>query len=112
MSNEEPRQEAAPSADGKKDGDNEKVLAALSYIGIFFVVPLFVPGKKSPFMQFHVRQGIVLFVIEALLAAIPVIGWMAILVPVVASLYGAMQALAGRQWELPYIGKYAKRINL
>lgn len=70
------------------------------------------PGKKSPNVQFHVRQGIVLFIIEALFAAIPVIGWMALAVPVVASLYGMLQALAGRQWELPFVGKYAKKINL
>ncbi|MEY4745070.1 MAG: hypothetical protein RL272_1015, partial [Candidatus Parcubacteria bacterium] len=69
-------------------------------------------GKKTPFVQFHIKQGIVLFVIEAVLAAIPVIGWMVIGVPIVVSLYAMMQALSGKQWELPYIGQYAKKINL
>lgn len=97
---------------GAKDKENEKLMGALAYVGILFVIPLFAPGKKTPFVQFHVRQGIVLFVIEAVLAAIPFFGWMVIVVPIVASLYGLMQALAGRQWELPILGKYAKRINL
>lgn len=102
----------APFPTGEKDRDNERFLAALSYIGIFFIIPLFLARKKTPFLQFHVRQGIVLFVIEALFSAVPFIGWFALAVPAVASLYGMLQALAGRQWELPVVGKYAKKINL
>ncbi|HTM69027.1 MAG TPA: hypothetical protein VL426_07080 [Candidatus Binatia bacterium] len=97
---------------GDKDRDNERFLAAIAYIGIFFVIPLFLARKKSPFLQFHVRQGIVLFVIEALFSAVPFIGWFALAVPAIASLYGMLQALAGRQWELPVLGRYAKKINL
>jgi uncharacterized membrane protein len=104
--------EQKSAAGGAKEKDNEKLMGALAYAGILFVVPLFMPGKKSPSVQFHVRQGIVLFVIEAVLAAIPLFGWMLIAVPIIASIYGIMQALAGRQWELPIVGKYAKRINL
>lgn len=95
-----------------KERDNERFMSALAYVGILFVIPLFMPGKKTPFLIFHLRQGIVLFVIEAILAAIPFFGWMAIIVPILASLYALMQALSGRQWELPVVGKYAKRINL
>jgi len=97
---------------GDQDRDKERFLAGVAYIGIFFVIPLFLARKKSPFLQFHVRQGIVLFVIEALFSALPFIGWFALAIPAVASLYGMFQALAGRQWELPVLGKYAKKINL
>ena len=101
-----------PFPSGDKDRDNERFLAALSYVGIFFVIPLFLARNKSPFMQFHVRQGIVLFVVEALFAALPFLGWFLLAIPAIASLYGLLQALAGRQWELPVLGKYAKKINL
>lgn len=101
---------SAASPSGARD--DEKFFSALAYVGILFVVPLFMPGKKSAFLLFHVRQGIVLFVVEALLAAIPLFGWMLIAVPIIASVYALLQAMAGKQWELPFLGKYAKRINL
>lgn len=104
--------ESKSAPGGAKERDNEKLMGALAYAGVLFVIPLFAPGKKSPSVQFHVRQGIVLFVIEAVLAAIPFFGWMLIAVPIVASIYGLLQALSGRQWELPVVGKYAKKINL
>lgn len=101
-----------PEQPSLTDKDKERIMAAMSYIGILFVVPLFLVRRKSQFLTFHLRQGMVLFFIEAIFTAIPVLGWMMLFLPIVASIYGMLQAYMGREWELPFIAKYARRINL
>jgi uncharacterized membrane protein len=92
--------------------DKARVMAGLSYIGVLFIVPLLFVSKKNHALQFHLRQGIVLFVVEAIFSALPFIGWMLMFLPIAASIYGFSQAVAGREWTLPLLGKYAKRIRL
>ena len=41
-----------------------------------------------------------------------VLSLLLIILPVIASVYGLLQAYMGREWELPFIAKYARRINL
>ncbi len=94
------------------DKDREKIMAALSYAGVLFVIPLFAVRHKSPFLQFHLRQGMALFFVEAVLMLIPFLGWVLLMLPAAASVYGLLQAAKSREWELPIIGKYARRISL
>ena len=103
-----------PITPDQKDVEEHKVVAALSYLGILCLVPL-LGSKQSKFAQFHAKQGLVLFVIDVLvsfIARIPFIGWISALTVLVASVYGVLRALAGKYWEIPYVGKYAKEINL
>jgi len=53
-----------------------------------------------------------LFIVEVILGFIPFIGWALALVLLVVSIYALVQALQGQWWELPYLGQYAKKINL
>ncbi len=106
----QPTSPAAPQGD-KQDIEQNKVLAAIGYLGLLFVVPLFA-AKQSKFAQFHAKQGLVLFVIELVLGFIPFIGWAAELVLLCVSIYALLQAMSGKYWELPYLGQYAKKINL
>ena len=96
--------------DDKAVGENNMV-AALSYIWIFCFVPLFL-NKKSKFAQFHAKQGLVLFIIELVGWMIPVVGWVLFLLAIVYAILGVRAALAGEYWEMPILGKYAKKINL
>jgi uncharacterized membrane protein len=102
----------APSTPPLTAEDKAHLMAGLSYLGVLFIIPLLFVPKKNHALQFHLRQGIVLFVVEAILSALPFVGWMLLIVPIAASLYGFTQAFAGREWELPLLGKYAKRIKL
>jgi len=93
---------------------NRRLMAALSYLNILFLIPLLF-AKKDAFVKFHLRQGIVLFAAYVVASAIvwfPVFGWMIGLFLLVISIYGFLQALYGKEWELPYIGKYATKIKL
>jgi uncharacterized membrane protein len=95
--------------------DENRLMAALSYLGFLFLVPLLSGHKKDKFVNFHLRQGIVLFiadVIAGFIMWIPVIGWLLCLFLLVLSIYGFIQALIGNKWQLPYIGQYAEKIKI
>lgn len=92
----------------------ERGLSALSYANILFLVPLFL-GRQSRLAQFHSRQGVVMFVVQTiggLVAWFPLVGWLFGLLVIAFSFYGALQALMGNEWELPWLGKYAKKLKI
>ncbi len=93
-----------------KDIEQNKGVAALSYLWILFAVPLFLK-RDSKFAQFHAKQGLVLFVFE-LFGFIPVIGWFLWLAAVLASIYGILEAWNGRATRIPFVADLAEMINL
>ncbi len=101
----------------KKEKDLTPVL---SYIGILFLIPLLV-SKDNAFAQFHVKQGLVLFIAEVatmLIAWIPVLGWFVGFITwilwiiwIILSFIGIMNVLGNKQVPLPIIGKFAERFK-
>jgi fumarate reductase subunit D len=88
-------------------------LASLSYMWILCFIPV-VLGKDE-FVKFHAKQGLVLFFVEValiLVGWIPIIGWSLIIATIIFSLLGIRSALNNEMWEMPYINKLAKKINL
>ncbi|KKR08565.1 MAG: hypothetical protein UT32_C0001G0085 [Parcubacteria group bacterium GW2011_GWC2_39_14] len=98
--------------------DNNKILAAMSYLGFLCFVPLFLK-KSSPFVQFHAKQGLVLFIAEVIISfinIIPFLGqlvwFLAIVVFCIVSIKGMIKAWDGVYWKIPVLSDYAKKINL
>ena len=109
----------APEQADIKDAQDNKVMAALAYI--IFLIPL-LASKESPFARYHTNQGLVLFIaavvwsilfgiLTAILAFIPVIGWLVILllsllgfVFLIFCIIGILNAVNGRMKPLPVIG--------
>ena len=93
-------------------GEGEsKVLAALSYVSILFLLPYFLRRDDS-FAMYHARQGLVLLiygVLADILGTIPVIGWIFGLFRIYCVFKGISNAVKGVKEPLPYIGKYAER---
>lgn len=106
----------------KQNAGNDKVIAAMSYLGVLIAVP-FLIEKKSGFVRFHMGQGLTLFVLEIaysiayqLLAAavlmvswrlyviVRVAGYAAFLFPALA-VVGIVNVVNGQEKELPVIGK-------
>jgi len=99
-----------------------KGVAWLSYLGILVIIPILLQ-KDNPYTKFHIKQGLVLLVasivwmvISWILAFIPAIGhiidllgWLAL---VVLAVMGIVNALQGKEVELPFIGKYGDKFNL
>jgi uncharacterized membrane protein len=95
-----------------KDGD--RLMAALSYVWILFVIP-FVLGHHKPFVYKHAKQGMALFILEIVLLAIgwfPIVGWIIAfagwLFVVVTAVLGIGYALSGKPYEIPFIGSKVK----
>ncbi|MEK7105572.1 MAG: DUF4870 domain-containing protein [Patescibacteria group bacterium] len=108
--------------DDQKDASDNRIVAAIGYLFILCLVPLL--GKKeSKFAQFHGKQGLVLtiaavalWVASFILTFIPILGWLIMFLGwislMVLAILGIVNALAGKYWEMPFLGKYAKEIKL
>jgi uncharacterized membrane protein len=98
----------------KKDIDDNKVIAALSYVWILFLVPL-LAKKESKFCQEHAKQGLVLFItwiVGSFVFWFPLIGWLLGLALLVMNIIALIKALSGEFWEIPVIGPLRKKFNL
>jgi len=97
----------------KKDIEENGHIAALSYIWAACLIPLLF-RRKSKLAQFHAKQGLLLFAVELLgawLFPIPIIGWALGFLVMLLSLLGVVNALSGNFWEMPFLGRYAKRMK-
>lgn len=108
----------APEQTSSQSGDNSKLAAVLSYIGPLVIVS-YIIGKENPFAKFHIRQGLVLFVAEVALWILGMVLFMlwpliyiANLVLFVLAIIGIINAVHGKEKELPITGKYAKHFNI
>ena len=97
-----------------QDVADNKLVAALSYIGILFLVPLLVK-RDSPFAQFHAKQGLVLcvaFFIGSFVFWIPLFGWIAGLVLFVVDVMALIKTLSGEAWAIPVVKDVVKKLNI
>ncbi len=102
----------------KSDYKNKKRTGMAIVAYIVFFIPLLTDAKNDPFVKYHVKQGLVLFigyVIESFIGEVPFIG--PIIYPLLAIflfilfIIGIMNAINGREKPLPIIGDFAKDFN-
>lgn len=104
---------ALPTFD-KKDIEDNKIVAALGYIGILCLIPL-LAKKESKFAQEHGKQGLVMFIawiIGSFVFWIPLIGWALALALFVLDVIAFVKCLNGEFWEVPGLGAYRNKFNL
>lgn len=88
-----------------------KGMGVLCYLGILWLIP-FLAKKDSPFVKFHLNQGLVLLVlglISWILCRIPfirIIGWLASVAVFALAIIGIVNVVNGKAQELPVVGKY------
>lgn len=102
-----------PSFD-KKDVEENKLIAALSYVGILFLIPL-LAKRESKFSQEHAKQGLILFIVWIVGSFVfwfPLIGWLLFIVVFIVDLIAFIKCLSGEFWEIPVLGPLRKKINL
>lgn len=95
-----------------------KILAAVSYIPFppLFLIPLFV-AKDDAFDEFHGKQGLIVFLawfalwILGLIPLIAIISYLGFVVLIIAAIVAMVQALLGKRWEMPVLGRYAKKLK-
>lgn len=102
------------------DESNTMVMGILAYLSILVLVPLLV-AKDNPTVQFHVRQGMVLFIGGVAVWMLGNFGYMflGILYPIIGllnlgllvlSIIGIIHVVKKEQKELPLVGSLAKHV--
>ncbi len=97
-----------------KDVEENKLIAALGYVGILCLIPL-LAKKESKFSQEHGKQGLVLlivWVIGSFVFWFPIIGWLLALGVLIINIIAFVKALMGEFWEIPVIGAYRNKFNI
>ena len=98
--------QAAGNAARSKSSQPNKLLAALSYLSVLFVLP-FIFCKDDKYAMFHARQGAILFAVTAVgevLGSAFGLGWIVTLMHLYWIYKGMTNANDGKVEPLPYIG--------
>lgn len=90
-----------------KDVAENKDLAALSYAWIASVILLF-SKRDSAFVQFHAKQGTVLFVASFVAWAMPFVGSLVELLVVALCIMGFLHAAQGAWSDVPVVGPVSR----
>ncbi len=89
-------------------------MAVVAYI--LFFVPLLTEDKNDPFVKYHVKQGLVLFLTAVIIFIVsPFVGLLFILLDLLLLallVIGILNASNGVEKPLPLIGKLGEKINL
>ena len=101
------------------NNNNRTLFGILSYLGPLVIVSLVV-SKKDPFVKFHVKQGLVLFIIEVIVWILAAflfwqlwIVWRLInLATLILSIVGIVNVLQNKEHELPVVGGLSKSIKI
>ena len=94
---------------------NETVMAVLAYLGILVIIP-FITSKNDPFVKFHVKQGLVLVIIEVVIWFLGgMLFWrfwpllqLVNLATLVLAIVGIVNVINHKEAELPVIGSFAR----
>lgn len=93
-------------------------MALLSYVGPLVLIP-YLTAKDDGYVFFHIKQGLVLFVGEIAVWFLMAMFWFLFplwqlvnLAILVLAILGIINALGGKEKELPFVGKYAKNFKI
>ncbi len=86
-----------------------KILATLSYLSIFVLIPL-IFGRKVEYIRYHARQGVALlglWIVFTFSFYIPFLPWAIAILIILETIVGLVHVFKHRQKRLPLIGKMA-----
>jgi uncharacterized membrane protein len=102
----------------KKDIEEGKSLAWLSYLGLLLLIPLLVKPDNS-FCKHHAKQGLVMLlcwiglVIVSFIPFLNIIAILGYIGLVVLAIIGIVQSLSGNYWKAPLrIYELAQKFNI
>lgn len=108
----------APAPAPMSAGNNRVVMGVLAYLGILVIIP-FLMSRNDPFVRFHIKQGVVLAVIEIILWVISgmfwglvTIIWIIQLITFVLSIVGIVNVVQNKEKELPLVGSLSQYVTI
>ncbi len=108
-----------------RDARDGRVMSMLCYLWILWVIPFFLK-RSSPFVRYHLGQGLMLLLMDCLgvtfigisllldtllpvaAPAFMALGEVALLLSCLLKLFGIICALGGKAKELPLVGSYGR----
>ena len=113
-------QTQTPQSEPTFELNETNVMAALSYVGPLVFIPFFLK-KSDPYVHYHIKQGLVVFAIGAIIWVLgnwfmvfhflyPVMNiiWIGIFI---LSVIGVINALRHEEKNLPLVGQFARYFN-
>ena len=88
-----------------------KLFAIIGYLTLFgWLIAIVLHDKyKSTFTTFHLRQSLGLIITGALLALVPLIGWLMNIAVFFLWLYAVYYASKGQQETVPFLGTFHQK---
>ena len=97
--------------------EHKTLMGVLAYVGILIIIP-FLMAKDDPFVKFHIKQGLLLVIVEIAVWVIGITMWqlwtilsLVNLASLVFSIIGIVNVVQGQQKELPLIGALAHKFT-
>lgn len=98
--------------------NNNVIMGVLAYLGPLVAVSYFI-AKDNPFVKFHIKQGLVLFVIEVAVWFVGMMLWqlwmllnLINLAVLILAIIGIVNVTQGKEKELPVIGGYSRYFKI
>ncbi len=115
ITQQEKKEENKSSQPTAKEKDIRMAIVAY----IIFFIPLLTESKNNPFVKFHVKQGLVLFISGVIVGIInSILPWRLWIISrlfnlglLVLMVIGIMNASKGEQKPLPVIGKFGEQFK-
>lgn len=109
-----PSQPSQPKSTTSPDESQLKLISALGYLGLLFLLP-YLMFPKEKFAIFHANQGLILLITGVIInvvgGIVPILGWFIILplgniALLVLFILGVINAFNGHMKRLPLIGNF------
>jgi uncharacterized membrane protein len=98
--------------------EKNTLMGVFCYLGPLVIVSLIV-AKDDPFVKFHIKQGLVLLIIEAVVWAIGMYMWqfwmfyqLINLGTFILSIVGIVNVVNGKEAELPLVGSFGNSFKI
>jgi uncharacterized membrane protein len=104
----DPQTHRAPADEEERnDIEKNKDIAAFSYLWVMSV-PVYFLRKQSPFVRYHSKQAILLFVLSIPIWFIPIMGRLLELVIMAGMAMGFFAAAQGQYKDVPIVGPLSR----
>jgi len=103
-----------------QEADNKVLMSVLSYFGPLVLIPYFSEeAKRDEFTKFHIKQGLVMFVVEILWFVISIpLSFLGVLLTLgtfgisALAIIGIINAATGKMKPVPIFGQFANKFKV
>lgn len=99
------------------ESNQQNLIAAVSYLGVFITgIAILIIEKSNSYIRFHAMQSTVfsvaVFLLNVIMGFLPFYNWIfqqiAMMISAIVWIVLLWKAFNGEEYELPYIGKFAR----